>query len=166
MKTRRGSRNALVVFIILAMWIFPAAQAFAVTAGEITQGLTCTCGCNMLVSACEGSMECTAAANITDEVVQLLDTGKSKDEIIKYFMKSYGERILAAPTKKGFNLTAWILPFVAVVVGGAGIYMFLNRCLASRKDTTAGLAPSDDKAQKAHKKYLDKVEKELADFQI
>ncbi len=51
MKSRRNVQYALVVFIMAALWIFPASQAFATTAGEITQGLTCTCGCNMLVSA-------------------------------------------------------------------------------------------------------------------
>ncbi len=110
-------------------------------------------------------MECTPAANITDEVIQLLNTGRSKEEIIQYFVKTYGERILAAPTKKGFNLTAWILPFLAVVIGGAGIYLFLNRCLTSRQDGADECGPPDT-GEKMPQKYLDQVEKELADFQI
>ncbi len=165
MKSTRRTKTSPIVFITISLWLFSASPAFSTTAGEITQALTCTCGCNMLVSACEGSMECTAAKQITDEVIQKLGEGQSKDEIIQYFVGSYGERILAAPTKKGFNLTAWILPFFAIALGGAGIYIFLNRCLASRKDIIDGFEFSEKK-QTTDKKYLDQFEKELADFTL
>jgi cytochrome c-type biogenesis protein CcmH len=165
MKSTQKMRTRSTVLIIITLWVFSASPAFSTTAGEITQALTCTCGCNMLVSACEGSMECTAAKQITDEVIQKLGEGQSKDEIIQYFVGSYGERILAAPTKKGFNLTAWILPFFAIALGGAGIYIFLNRCLASRKDIIDGFDFSEKK-QTTDKKYLDQFEKELTDFTL
>jgi cytochrome c-type biogenesis protein CcmH len=152
--------TAFIVAFFTAFW---APKAFALTASEITKDLTCTCGCNMVVSACEGSMECSPAKQITDQVAQMVNEGQSKEEIIQYFVKTKGERILAAPTKKGFNLTAWILPFFAIVLGAIGLYTFLNRCLSSRKNIESELKVSE-KVSISEKKYFDQFEKELKSF--
>jgi cytochrome c-type biogenesis protein CcmH len=44
--------------------------------------------------------------------------GDSKSQIKDRLVAEYGQGILAAPPKKGFNLLAWVLPFVALF-GGA-----------------------------------------------
>jgi len=43
--------------------------------------------------------------------------GKSKPEIISFFVERYGAWILREPPKQGFNALAWILP-LAVMIGG------------------------------------------------
>lgn len=156
-------KKAAIVFAIPIFSFILAPLALAVTASEITNGLACTCGCNMVVSACEGSMECSVAKQITDQVTQMVNEGQSKDEIIRSFVKKYGERILAAPTKKGFNLMAWIMPFLALMLGGGGLYLFLNRCLSSGKTHTEALGLVDE-PQTLPQKYLDQFEKELSAF--
>lgn len=158
-------KSAAVLLIIFTVLFIPAIKAFALTAGEITKGFTCTCGCNMLVSACEGSMECAPAKEITDQVAQMIETGQSKEEIIQYFVNTKGEQILAAPTKKGFNLTAWILPFLAIILGAGGIYLFIDKCLISGKDTDDESKDSDKK-QVYEGKNLDLFKKELKDFEL
>lgn len=158
-------KTAAVLLIIFTVFFMPAIKAFALTSGEITKGFTCTCGCNMLVSACEGSMQCTPAKEITDQVAQMIETGQSKEEIIQYFVNTKGEKILAAPTKKGFNLTAWILPFLAIILGAAGIYGFIDKCLACRQDTDDE-SKNSVKKQVYEGKYLARFEKELKDFKL
>ena len=37
----------------------------------------------------------------------------------RVFRSKYGEKILSAPTTQGFNLLAWIMPFAAILAGGA-----------------------------------------------
>ena len=154
---------ASIVFTIPVLSIFLASHAFALTVGEITKGFSCTCNCNMLVSACEGSMECSAAKQITNKVAQMVDEGQSKDAIMRYFVETNGERILAAPTKRGFNLTAWILPFLAILLGGGGLYVFLNRCMSSKKSAPAGHNFANG-IQTPSQKHLDQFEKELNAF--
>lgn len=164
MKTKQILNIVIVFLIITVVSIISPLRALALTVGEITNEFACTCGCNMVVSACEGSMTCDAAKNITAEVDQLINQGKTKVEIVKYFTKKYGERILAAPTKKGFNLTAWILPFIALLLGGGLIYVFIDRCLkyskrnVELKDAGAPIPPDE-------KKYLERLEKELTNFE-
>ncbi|NSX00293.1 cytochrome c-type biogenesis protein CcmH [bacterium] len=45
------------------------------------------------------------------EVVRIkVSEGKSKEEILDYFILQYGDTILAKPPIRGFNLLLWILP--------------------------------------------------------
>jgi cytochrome c-type biogenesis protein CcmH len=44
--------------------------------------------------------------------------GDTKSEIKAALVAQFGQRVLAAPPKEGFNLLAWVLPFVGLV-GGA-----------------------------------------------
>lgn len=161
----KSSMFLMVLFLAFTLLFGPANNATATTVGEITQALTCTCGCNMVVGACEGAMECSAAKSITEEVTRLVSEGKSKDEIIGYFVQKNGERILAAPTKKGFNLTAWILPFFLIVLGGGLLYMFLTRCVIHRRPGTPQKSAADRK-ESIDRQYLDKLEAELKEYDI
>lgn len=54
---------------------------------------------------------------LRNEILDMLQQGMHKQEIIDVFVERYGYQILAAPEKKGFQLVAWILPFVAVAAG-------------------------------------------------
>lgn len=82
----------------------------------IKSSLICTCDCSMTVEACEGSMECEAAAKLTSQAQSLIDAGLKHEEILASFVARYGETILAAPTKKGFNLLAWVMPFLVLAI--------------------------------------------------
>lgn len=46
-----------------------------------------------------------------------MSEGKGRDEILSSFVARYGEKVLSAPTTSGFNLAAWITPFLAVLAG-------------------------------------------------
>ena len=158
----RKKGNFLILFLLFGISVLWVSPALSVTVGEITQELTCTCGCNMVVSACEGAMECSAANGIKARVMEKLSLGQSKEEIIGYFVNRYGEKILSAPTKRGFNLTAWILPFFAIVSGGGVLYFTLKKWYsmgAEHKEGRSGLVPG-----KVEDKYLERFEEELKDF--
>jgi cytochrome c-type biogenesis protein CcmH len=85
-----------------------------------------------------------------------IDEGKSDDQIIASFVEKYGSTVLAAPPVSGFNLTAWIMPFAALAIGGLAAVYFLRRFRAQ----WAG--PVQSNADLA--KYHDKVEEELKKF--
>lgn len=158
-----ANSGSLVTAALLLIAVLCTAAA-AATVAEVTQALTCPCGCNMVVSACEGSMECTAAARITDQVTRMVHQGRSKEEIVSEFVRTHGERILAAPTKEGFNLTAWILPFGAILIAGVLVYVFLARCLAARAHTlqTRTVAPPGQ----GDSEYWIRMEKELRQREV
>jgi cytochrome c-type biogenesis protein CcmH len=59
-----------------------------------------------------------AARQIENFISSRIRAGDSKDEIKDRLVAVYGPQILAAPPKEGFDLLAWLLPFVGLV-GGA-----------------------------------------------
>ena len=61
-----------------------------------------------------------AAQQIKRVIVQRIKAGDSEAEIKSLLVRQYGESILASPPAHGFNLLAWLLPLVGILLG-AGI---------------------------------------------
>ena len=61
-------------------------------------------------------------------------------------MDTYGETLLAAPTKKGFNLTAWVTPFLAILVGGCLVVLTLIRWTKRHTDSREMFQQTEDKS--------------------
>jgi cytochrome c-type biogenesis protein CcmH len=100
------------------------------------------------------------------EIIQLLKQGLSEEEVIDTLAQKYGEQVLAAPAKKGFNLTLWILPFIGVILGFIGLIYFLwKKYIETKKDFASSESegnieesiPVEDqnKIEQELKKYLD-----------
>ena len=115
--------KVLTVLIIgLLVLLAPANPAYALSSKDIQKELMCQCGCTMVVDVCE----CETANQIRTKITELMNQGQDKAQIVDYFVKQYGEKMLASPTKKGFNLVAWILPFASVAVGGTSLFFVLR----------------------------------------
>jgi cytochrome c-type biogenesis protein CcmH len=50
-------------------------------------------------------------------VREQLQSGKSPDEVKRYFVDKYGEWILLEPKAEGFNLLVYLLPVLGIAVG-------------------------------------------------
>lgn len=59
-------------------------------------------------------------------VRELLAEGRTREEVLDYFVDRYGADILAAPPKSGTNLVAWILPIVGVAAGLLGVFLVIR----------------------------------------
>jgi cytochrome c-type biogenesis protein CcmH/NrfF len=51
------------------------------------------------------------------ELMAALDRGDTDDLLLQSFVQKYGTVVIAAPTTKGFNRVAWIMPYFALVLG-------------------------------------------------
>lgn len=69
-----------------------------------------------------------ASIEVREKINVFLDEGKTPEEIKASLVDEYGERILIKPTTEGFNLLAWIGPFIIIglgfVVVGGWLYRF------------------------------------------
>lgn len=135
-------------------------SAWALSVDDVAGELICNCGCGKLLDVCE-----MKTANDMKKLIQeKIDAGWSKERIIEYFIRMYGEKILAAPTKRGFNLTAWITPFLAIAIGGLVISLIIIKWVRGRRKTAGG-NKLESKIEKGVKsKYREKLEKELKEF--
>lgn len=114
---------------LLALWLLLGAvgsASAAVTTKEIEESLTCQCGCGLTVHSCN-HLQCGSAIPLKQEVAALVSSGLGRDEILLRFRDTYGEKILSSPTTEGFNLTAWVLPFVLIAAGAAALVVTVRR---------------------------------------
>jgi cytochrome c-type biogenesis protein CcmH/NrfF len=71
------------------------------------------------------------------ELAGLVNSGKTHDEVIGYYIEKYGsQEPLAAPIDRGFNRLAWVLPYLlgaggAVAVGLAAVRWSRHQAAAS-----------------------------------
>ncbi len=123
---------------------------------EVLTRLLCQCGCNLDAYQCQQTMTCDVSTAMWDQAAQMVDReGKTPERALEIFALDYGERVLAAPTKQGFNLTAWVMPFVALALG-AGVVAFTLRGWRPRPAPTVG-----DTGLQIDQRYVDQLEREL-----
>jgi cytochrome c-type biogenesis protein CcmH len=67
------------------------------------------------------------AHDIRQLIQQMLDQGKTRQQIMDYFVNAYGITILRQPPKHGFSLALWWFPVVAVLAGLAILVGFLTQ---------------------------------------
>jgi cytochrome c-type biogenesis protein CcmH len=107
--------------------------------------IRCQCGCTLDVYTCRTTdFACEVSPAMHRDIMALVEGGYDAQEIIDAFKATYGERALMAPTREGFNLVGWAMPFTALAVGGAVVAMLVRRWsrrAASVRTAGAGSPP-------------------------
>ena len=116
----------LAISVGVAAVSLAASIAAKTSVQEVSEGLTCQCGCGLTVANCNHP-QCEFAVPVRTRIEGMIANGMSRPQIIAWFRTQYGERVLSAPTTEGFNLVAWIMPFAALFAGAAAIIFFFGR---------------------------------------
>ncbi|MFQ5341714.1 MAG: cytochrome c-type biogenesis protein CcmH [Anaerolineae bacterium] len=97
------------------------------------------------------------------EIIQRLQEGQPEQEIIQAFVDRYGKQVLNQPPVEGFNLLAWVIPFVglalALIVGGWALRQWL------RRRPVAGVEAVESGVGDLPEEYLRRLEEEVASEQ-
>ena len=84
---------------------------------ELGHQLMCICGCHQILLECN-HVGCPDSDGMRNELMAGLTRGDSDSLVEQAFVQKYGPTVLAAPPTTGFvNRTAWIVPFVALLLG-------------------------------------------------
>ncbi|HAQ07771.1 MAG TPA: hypothetical protein DCR24_09700 [Bacillus bacterium] len=86
---------------------------------------------------------CSVKKIYYDEIAEMMLNGKSKEEVIDYYVDNLGEQALQAPPQKGFNLTLWVLPFVILLLAAVLITVLLKKWRKSSLPITEELPLSE-----------------------
>ena len=106
---------------------------------ELERGLKCACPCKLDVFTCRTTdFQCGISPAMHSDVVRLVDGGYSADEIVAAFTTVYGERVLMAPVKEGFNIAGYVVPFITLGIGATMLVALLRRW----KHETESAAPA------------------------
>ncbi len=136
------------IFLCLCLYLCLfclSATAYAapvVTVQGVESALTCQCGCGLTIHSCN-HLQCGFAVPAKQEIARLVSESKSKLEILSQFTAKYGEKVLSAPTFSGFNLVAWVMPFLAVLVGGVFIGLIAVRWSRKTASGPAGVPTAE-----------------------
>jgi cytochrome c-type biogenesis protein CcmH len=123
--------------------------AAALTRGQsdaLERTLKCQCGCTLDVYTCRTTdFTCPVSPAMHRDVLALAEGGYGAPEIRTAFVDTYGEQVLMAPVRAGFNWVGYVLPFAAM---GAGIafVVWLTRKWSRRRAVVAADAAGSNRA--------------------
>lgn len=117
---------------------------------------------------CQGESVADSPSQLAQQmrgvIRQQLQSGRSNQQVIQYFVDRYGQQIVWLPPWQGFTLLAWLVP-IALLLGGLVLLFLVLRDwhAAPRVETgvdDADLAGIDDNELQ---RYRAQIEKELAE---
>jgi cytochrome c-type biogenesis protein CcmH len=95
------------------------------------------------------------ADQMRDLIRERLEAGESPEAVKAYFVERYGEWILLAPRREGFNLLVWVLPFLGLAGGAVVLLVILRRWKRHPAAAPASVNPAT----------LERVRREMAQDQ-
>jgi len=137
------------------------------TVKAIEHRLHCTCGCNLDVFTCRTTdFTCATSPAMHRLVLARLDSAMSPEQVIAAFERQYGQAILMAPPRRGFNWTAYLMPFIGLGLGLGIVVTLMRRWMRARADDLSHsptLPLSHDPG--ATDTELDRLKRELEHFE-
>lgn len=161
-----ANRFTLTAFFVVSLAVGTVANAHAgAILADIENALMCECDdkCGKVLINCN----CSTSDKHRADLKRHIESGLTKEQIIKIYVDKYGEKVLSAPTKTGFNITAWITPFAALLGGGIGIRQLIRVWIRKSSDDSDGLETGtnaipdpdfDNKYSKRLQSELDKID--------
>lgn len=98
----------------------------APTVQSVGEKVMCLCGCVAILNQCP-HQGCSTHEEVNGVIASLIAQGKTEPEILEALTARYGKKILAAPSTKGFQLTAWVLPGVGLIFGLVVVVLIARR---------------------------------------
>jgi cytochrome c-type biogenesis protein CcmH len=153
--------RALVVGTLLALLLAAAAGASEQkpTLAELERELICpTCQTTLELS------NAPVAERMRAFIRQRIAAGDTKSEIKAALVEQFGESVLAAPPKKGFNLLAWVLPLAGAALALALLAFALVRWSRARPDAAAPVPASTNGGPPLDPELERRLDEELARY--
>jgi cytochrome c-type biogenesis protein CcmH len=96
------------------------------------------------------------AADLRRQVHEMLQQGKSRDEIVRFMTDRYGDFVLYKPVFKGKTSILWIAPVVFLLLGLVTVFFFIRRKKAAgNRPSDAGALAMDIEKQKRIRSLLE-----------
>lgn len=108
---------------------------------DLEHKIKCQCGCVLDVFTCRTTdFSCSVSPAMHSDVLALVEGGYDAPEILAAFQSVYGERVLMAPVKSGFNLLGYTMPFIVVGTGAVVVAALIKRWKSRTPEAAAFIA--------------------------
>jgi cytochrome c-type biogenesis protein CcmH/NrfF len=154
----------LLLMLLLGLSGLPFAQEDSALArfNHLSELLVCQCGCNQTLASCS-MLNCHSATPMRAIIKEEIAKGTSDEAILAKFERQYGKVVLASPPTEGFDLTAWVMPFLVLAAGSVVAYLVAVRM--KRAKTAAPAVAVVAGAAQLPAAYNSAIEKELESFE-
>jgi cytochrome c-type biogenesis protein CcmH/NrfF len=126
--------------------------------------LKCQCGCQASITGCN-MINCHFSDPVRRELLRLIDSGASDDNILSAIQTAYGKEImLKPPSDTAFYLMGWAMPF-AVLAGGLGLLYLVLQGYRKRRPLTAAGTDAVPEVSPDLAKYQARIDKDLSDLE-
>jgi len=150
----------MMLFAVLLVCAGQAPVWAASKMANLENALMCKCDdkCGKVLINCT----CDTSKETRKVLMSKLESGLTVDQIVQQYVDKYGEMILSAPTKSGFNLSAWIMPFAALVIGGFGVRKVIRSWIRpGKKDVDENGKATASETEPSSGKYSNRLRDEL-----
>lgn len=106
---------------------------------EIAKDLRCAVCQNQPVSESNADL----ARDMRRIIREQLEAGKSREEIIQYFVDRYGNYMLLKPPVRGAGMPVWAAPVVLAAIIGVTGFLYLRRRLGAKLPPPPALTEQD-----------------------
>lgn len=93
---------------------------------------------HLMCPVCSGQSVAESNAQLAKDmrtaIRKQLEQGKTKNEILQYFVNRYGETVLSSPPARGFNLIIWLLPTLGIILFGLILGNFVYKSKLQNKN--------------------------------
>ena len=139
-------RKALAVAAAMTALAAPAAataQCPKTTLGDVEDEVMCpVCGTPLALAT-----EAPQAIRQRELIERLVNDCRSKEEIKTRLAAEFGDDVLALPDDEGFELAAWVVPGLALLLGGTAIAFAALRWRRAPGRGADGPGPSADQTR-------------------
>jgi cytochrome c-type biogenesis protein CcmH len=153
------------MLLILAILLLVPAVAYASerrpTQAELERELVCP----VCKPATLDQSNSEIALRMKAVIAERIAAGDTKSEIKDYLVAQFGEQVLAAPPRSGFNWLAWVLPFAGLGLGAAAIGFAAWRWTRSHEPAVELSAGAQNGKPRLDPELERRLEEELARFE-
>jgi cytochrome c-type biogenesis protein CcmH len=153
--------RALALVLAVCALAAPAALASEQkpTLAELERELVCpTCDTTLAMS------NAPIAERMRAHIRERIAAGDTKSEIKAGLVEQFGEAVLAAPPRSGFNLLAWLLPLGGLAAAALVVTLLARRWRRARPVAAAAGGPAANGVPPLDPELERRVDEELARF--
>src|SRR5258708_1136958 len=141
-----GRRIAQSLLLCASIFALLGAGDPATRFTEIGHQMMCICGCNQILLECN-HVGCPSSDGMRNELMAAVSRGDSDSLVDQGFVQKYGPTVLAPPTTRGLDRTAWIVPFAALGLGFVVVVIVIRGWRNGPPPPPAGGASSPKNAE-------------------
>ena len=117
--------------LLVGGWTAAPAQEGSALPAEELDNLTARVAAQLRCPVCRNQSVLESSSGLAREmqaaILERLASGESSDEVIAYFVQSYGEWILLKPEASGVSLLVYVLPALALLGGGLLLWRLFGK---------------------------------------